>query len=56
VFGSLTVMEVTQTCDKCKQKRKLTNRNHRQQGGWRELDGKDICPVCIREFFGDGGS
>lgn len=47
-------IEASQTCDVCKQKRELRPLRlpaDRTLGGWREIDGHDICPNCIKKVF-----
>lgn len=46
-------LRVIQICDKCKKEREIkdTSQKEKDQGGWREFDGKTICAEDIRKFF-----
>lgn len=52
-------IEIMQCCNKCKSERKLDYTSggrdtivaHPHFRGWRQIEGKDICPDCMKLFL-----
>jgi len=53
-------IKIEQKCNKCNRKRELklnsggdaiTLSSASLQGGWRKIDDKDVCNICISDFL-----
>lgn len=44
------MIRITQTCERCKKDRDISSVDERKTGGWRVVEGFELCPSCNRDL------